>query len=198
MELKKIIEAIIFISETPVNVSHLSKVIENEEPATLKQALLELQTDYDQENKAFHLIEVGGGFIFRTKPEYAFWLRKLKKEQVTRLSKAALETLAIIAYRQPIMKAEMEKIRGVEVGGILRMLMEKNLIKTVGRENLPGKPLIYGTTEKFLTTFDLKNIKDLPTIEELKFLGLDNAQASEPDSDPYREVEAGENSLFEG
>jgi segregation and condensation protein B len=135
--------------------------------------------DYEQ-GHAFTLIEAAGGYCFRTRGEYAFWLRKLKKDQASRLSRAALETLAIIAYKQPVMKAEIEKVRGVDVSGMLRMLMEKNLIRAVGRQELPGRPLIYGTTKKFLEIFDLKDLRDLPTLEELKALAIGEGDEISP------------------
>ncbi len=167
-ELKRIIEAMLFVSETPLSKAQIAAVLENVENAEIAAALAELARDYQDSPHAFNLVEVAGGFCFRTKGDYAFWLRKLKRAQATRLSRAAMETLAIVAYRQPIMKAEVEKIRGVEVGSILRMLMEKDLVRTVGRQDLPGRPLIYGTTKKFLEVFDLNDLSDLPTLEELK------------------------------
>ena len=115
----------------------------------------------------FFLVEVAQGYQFRSKPEYGEWIRKLKKITPTKLSRAALETLAIIAYKQPSRRAEVEAIRGVDVGGILRMLMEKKLIKILGRQNVPGRPIIYGTTAKFLEFFSLKDISSLPTLEEI-------------------------------
>jgi segregation and condensation protein B len=167
-ELSKIIEAILFAAETPLSREQLRQILETYPPPALTAALEELRAYYSQADHAFTLEEVAGGFSFRTKGEYAFWLRRLKREQSARLSPKALETLAIVAYKQPIMKAEIERIRGVDVSAMLRALMEKDLVRTVGRQALPGKPLIYGTTKKFLEVFGLNELGDLPTLEELR------------------------------
>ncbi|MCF8034652.1 MAG: SMC-Scp complex subunit ScpB [Desulfarculaceae bacterium] len=179
-DIKMIVEALLFVSESPLNLAQLCQVMESDDRKAVKEALEELIAEYQQMERAFELVQVAGGFSFRTKPGMAFWLRKLRKQQVTRLSKAALETLAIVAYKQPVLKAEVERIRGVEVGGILRTLMEKGLIRVAGRKDLPGKPLIYSTTRRFLEVFDLKDLKDLPTVEELENLA---GIAAEPPED---------------
>lgn len=182
-ELKRIIEALLFVAETPLSKAHIQQVLENVAGTEITAALKELLADYENSPHAFSLTEVAGGFSFRTRPEYAFWLRKLKRAQATRLSRAAMETLAIVAYRQPIMKAEVEKIRGVDVGSILRMLMEKDLVRIVGRQDLPGRPLIYGTTRKFLEVFDLNDLSDLPTLDELKSLATFDEDEHVPELD---------------
>ncbi|MCB2225929.1 MAG: SMC-Scp complex subunit ScpB [Desulfarculaceae bacterium] len=171
---KRIVEALLFVSDSPLSLAQICQVMEAEDRAAVKEALDQLIEEYQQMERSFELVAVAGGFSFRTKPNLAYWLRKLRKQQVTRLSKAALETLAIVAYKQPVLKAEVERIRGVEVGGILRTLMEKGLIRVAGRKDLPGKPLIYSTTRRFLEVFDLQDLKDLPTVEELENLaGID-------------------------
>ncbi|MCA1988565.1 MAG: SMC-Scp complex subunit ScpB [Desulfarculus sp.] len=170
VDLKRIIEGLIFVSETPLNLAQICAVLETEEKAVVAGALAALVEEYQGLDRAFTLVEVAGGWGFRTNPELAFWIRKLKRDQVTRLSRAALETLAVIAYKQPVMKAEIERMRGVEVSGVLRMLMEKDLVRVAGRKDLPGRPLIYGTTRRFLEVFDLKDLKDLPTLEEMEAL----------------------------
>jgi segregation and condensation protein B len=167
-DLKRILEGLLFAAEGPLSLAQLAKVLETEDKQALGRALGELATEYDYLERAFALVEVAGGWQLRTRPELAYWLRKLKRQAATRLSRAALETLAIIAYKQPVLKAEIERIRGVEVGGVLRMLMEKDLVKVVGRKDLPGRPLIYGTTKRFLEVFDLKDLNDLPTLEEME------------------------------
>lgn len=170
VDLKRIVEALIFVSEAPLPLAQLCAVLETEDKEAVAAALAELVGEYRDMDRAFTIVEVAGGWGFRTRPELAFWLRKLKRDQVTRLSRASLETLAVIAYKQPVMKAEIERLRGVEVSGVLRMLMEKDLVKVVGRKDLPGRPLIYGTTKRFLEVFDLKDLKDLPTLEEMQAL----------------------------
>ena len=176
LELKRIIEALIFVAEAPLSTGQLAQVLETVAPDEIQSALDDLKVEYQNGPQAFVLTEAAGGYGFRTRMEYAFWLQKLKRDQATRLSRAALETLAIVAYKQPIMKAEIERLRGVEVGGMLRMLMEKDLVRAVGRQDLPGRPLIYGTTKKFLEVFDLKDLRDLPTLEELKAMALTDGE----------------------
>jgi segregation and condensation protein B len=170
VDIKTIIEGILFVAEAPLNVSQLAAILETEDQDTIKDALIKLAMELEELDRAFTLVEVAGGWRMRTKSELAFWLRKMKKQQVAKLSPAALETLAIVAYKQPVLRAEVERIRGVDAGGVLRMLMEKELVRVVGRKDLPGKPLIYGTTKRFLEVFDLKSINDLPTMEELESL----------------------------
>lgn len=183
-DLKRIIEALLFVSETPLNLAQLCQVLEDNQRDALKQAIAELEEEYKQSERAMEIVQVAGGWVFRTRKEMAFWLRKLKKQQVTRLSKAALETLSVVAYKQPVLKAEIERIRGVEVGGILRTLMEKNLVRVAGRQDLPGRPLIYCTTRRFLEVFDLKDLKDLPTLEELeKLAGIAQDTPSDQDGE---------------
>lgn len=169
-ELKRIIEALLFVADAPLNLSRLCKLVESEDKALVRQAVEELSQEYRQDGRAMIIEEVAGGYRMRTKPELAGWIRRLARQQAARLSPAALETLAVIAYKQPVLKAEIERIRGVEVGGVLRVLMEKGLIRVVGRQDLPGRPLIYGTTPRFLETFGLKDLKDLPTLEEMEAL----------------------------
>jgi segregation and condensation protein B len=172
-EIKKIVEALLFATDGPLTLNQILQVVENADRDIIRQAISELTKEYEFTERAFELAEVAGGFTLRTRPELSYWLRRLKKQQITRLSRASLETLAIVAYRQPVLKAEIERIRGVEVGGILRTLMNKDLVRVVGRKDLPGRPLIYGTTKRFLEVFDLKSLDDLPTMEEVAQLGGD-------------------------
>ena len=166
-ELRAIIESLLFVSEVPLSLVKLKTILAMHTHGEIIQALEELRQEYDDVRHGFSLDEVAQGYQFRTKPEYGEWIRKLKKIIPTRLSQASLETLAVIAYKQPILRSEIESIRGVDVGGILRLLLEKNLIKILGRKNVPGRPIIYGTTHKFLEFFSLKDISSLPTLEEM-------------------------------
>jgi segregation and condensation protein B len=125
------------------------------------------------------LKEVAGGYQFRTRSDYGPYILRMLKTAPARLSRAALETLAIIAYKQPILRQEIERLRGVDVGGILKTLLEKGLIRIVGRKNLPGRPLIYGTTKKFLEVFDLKDLDSLPKLKEIKALGTSEKTVEE-------------------
>ena len=111
------------------------------------------------------------GFQFRTRPEYAEWIKKLKKTKPLALTQPALETLAIVAYKQPVVRGEIEKIRGVDSGGVLRTLLERKLIKILGKKDVPGKPLVYGTSKQFLEMFGLKDLSSLPTLKDMEGLG---------------------------
>ena len=160
-----IVEALLFAAQSPLSTSQLAKVAELS-TQQVREAIHNLRAYYDSTARAFELVEVGGGWRLRTRSEYGFWVRRLRRQQVMRLSRAALETLAIVAYRQPVMRAEIERIRGVDCGGVLRLLMEKGLVRVAGRKDLPGRPLVYATTRRFLEVFDLKSLKELPTLAE--------------------------------
>ena len=166
-ELRAIIESLLFVSEVPLSLVKIKAILSMHTHGEIVQALEELGQEYAADKHGFFLAEVAQGYQFRSKPEYGDWIRKLKKIIPTRLSQASLETLAIIAYKQPVLRSEIENVRGVDVGGIVRLLLEKNLIKILGRKNVPGRPIIYGTTQKFLEFFSLKDISSLPTLEEM-------------------------------
>jgi len=136
----------------------------------ISSALDDLMHEYQKRGGGVVLEEVAGGYQFRTGDTLAPWVLKFKGQKPMDLSPAAMETLAVIAYRQPVMKSEIEGVRGVDVSGILRGLLEKNLVRIMGRKNVPGRPIIYGTTGRFLETFGLKALSDLPTLREFKEL----------------------------
>ena len=188
-ELRAIIESLLFVSEVPLSLVKIKAILSMHTHGEIIQALEELRQEYADHRHGFFLAEVAQGYQFRTKPEYGDWIRKLKKIIPTRLSQASLETLAIVAYRQPILRSEIESIRGVDVGGILRLLLEKNLVKILGRKNVPGRPIIYGTTHKFLEFFNLKDIASLPTLEEMEEL-IEQASPGEKQRKPH-ESDAG-------
>ncbi|MFN3531931.1 MAG: SMC-Scp complex subunit ScpB [Candidatus Brocadia sp.] len=168
-EIKPIVESLIFAAEEPITLRKLTDIIEGVDSAQIQEAITQLKNDYDVQGRSFQIEEVAGGYQLFTRPEYYEWIAKLRKKSgETKLSQAALETLAIIAYKQPILRANLEAIRGVQSGQIIRLLMEKGLVKVVGRDESLGHPLLYGTTKKFLEYFGLKDIKDLPKIEELE------------------------------
>jgi segregation and condensation protein B len=166
-DVRAIIESLLFVTEVPLTLVKIKSVLSMYTHAEITQALNELLEKYGSDDHGFYLAEVAQGYQLRSKPEYGEWIRKLKKITPTKLSRAAMETLAVIAYKQPIRRAEVEAIRGVDVGGILRLLLEKRLIKILGRQNVPGRPIIYGTTGRFLEFFGLKDISSLPTLEEI-------------------------------
>jgi segregation and condensation protein B len=165
-----IIEALILSSESPLALEKICAVLDAVDKTEVKDALDKLIAGYEERQSGISVQEVAGGFQFRTRPQLAAWVKKLKGTKPASLSPAALETLAIVAYRQPIVKAEIESVRGVDVSAPLKGLLEKKLIRIVGRKDVPGKPIIYGTTKKFLEVFNLKELADLPTMRELKEL----------------------------
>ena len=169
-KIKAIVEALIFASDTPLEPEKIRSVFPEIEKTEIKEIIDQLVVEYNERQGGISLQEVAGGFQFRTNLELGQWIKKLKSTKPHHLSPQALETLAIIAYKQPIVKSEIESIRGVDVGAPLKGLLEKKLIRIVGRKDVPGKPIIYGTTRKFLEVFNLKDIMDLPNIRELKEL----------------------------
>jgi len=168
--LKQTLEAILFTCDEPLTPAKLKDVCGGEpKPEEIKEALVQLKAEYDQTGRAFSLEEIAGGYQVLTRPQYADILSNLKKAKADRkLSAAALETLAIIAYKQPIKRVDLEAIRGAQSGELIRALMERNLVKIAGRDEVPGSPLMYGTTKDFLDTFGLKSVEDLPRPEEVK------------------------------
>ncbi len=166
-EIKPIFESLIFVSDTPVQLETLVEIL----PESSKEAILEgihrIKKEYEEDSRGLELVEVAGGYQFRTKPRWAEWINRLKKAKAVKLSRSALETLAIVAYRQPIIRPEIEEIRGVDSGWVLRTLLEKGLIRMMGRKDIPGRPIIYGTTKTFLELFSLNTLSDLPTLKEI-------------------------------
>ena len=168
-KIKPIIESLIFAAEEPITLRKLVDIIGDIDSAQVLEAVTQLKNDYETQGRSFQIEEIAGGYQLFTKPEYYEWIAKLRKKSgETKLSQAALETLAIIAYKQPILRADVESIRGVQSGQIIRLLMEKDLVKVIGRDESLGHPLLYGTTKKLLEYFGLKDLKDLPKIEELE------------------------------
>jgi len=167
---KAIIEALILTSEAPLALEKICVILDDIEKSEVKKIIEQLIAEYNERQSGIYLAEIAGGFQFRTRSELSPWVKKLKGTKPASLSPAALETLAIVAYRQPIVKAEIEDIRGVDVSAPLKGLLEKKLVRIVGRKDVPGKPIIYGTTKKFLEVFNLKDLSELPTLRELKEL----------------------------
>jgi len=166
-EAKRIIEALLFATNKTVPVNDISNVLEDVEPAVIRDLLNELDKEYEGQGRSFGIAEIAGGFQLVADAYYAPWIKKLlNKERTQRLSMPALETLAIIAYKQPITRSEIETIRGVNVDGIIDSLAEKNLIKTSGRKEAPGRPFFYAITDEFLTHFGLRALEDLPKLRE--------------------------------
>ena len=139
-----------FITDRPIKPSRIADVIDGVDARRVREMILEIQEDYVQRQSAIRVVEIGGGFQMSTKPEFGRWVRRLYNEKMTtKLSNAALETLAIIAYKQPLTRAEMEAIRGVDVAGPLERLLERGLVRVVGKKGTLGRPMVYGTTDEF-------------------------------------------------
>lgn len=173
-ELTKITEAVLFAADAPVSLDKLSDIIDTADRKQIREALKELGERYDAEGRAFALQEVAGGWQIYCRPEYSKWVKELHRGRIpTRLSQAALETLAIVAYKQPIVRAEIETIRGVDSSGVLATLMRRDLITIAGRAPGMGRALMYRTTKEFLRYFGLNFVTDLPRLEEFaEVLGL--------------------------
>ena len=168
-EIKTILESLIFVSDNPVKLDRLAEALDVDKDL-LTTPLKELLEEYQSANRGFILQEVAGGYQFRSRPEYAEWVRRLQKNRPFKFSRAALETLAIIAYRQPVTRAEVEYLRGVDSGGVVKTLLEKHLIRILGKKDIAGRPLLYGTTAEFLQVFGLADLSSLPTLKEFSEL----------------------------
>ena len=187
-ELKAILEAVLFVSPEPVPVARLMSILGTVSKAEVVQALGILTHDLDQDGRGIQLVQIAGGYRLVTKQEYGPWLKRMDKAKAAqKLSRSALESLAIIAYKQPLVRSEIEEIRGVETSGVLRTLCERKLVRIVGRKDVPGRPIMYGTTKFFLEHFGLHDLCQLPPLREFKELG-DSEQALLPIEDESLEV----------
>lgn len=170
MSLPAIIESIIFAAETSLSVERLCELLPEFERDDIRAALAELVGTHEGRSGGVHLVEVAGGWQFRTHPDYQQYVVRHVKTKASKFSQSSLETLAIVAYRQPITRAEVEHLRGVDCGGVLKSLLEKRLVRILGKKDIPGRPLIYGTSKEFLEVFGLKDLKSLPTLKEIQAL----------------------------
>ena len=191
--LKNIIESMLFVSEDPLTIDRIKNVLAFADTKEIRNALKVLLDEYESRKGGFFLHEVAGGYQIRTRPEYTEWIKRLVKPNPRRISKASLETLAIIAYKQPVIRSDIEHIRGVDCGGVIRMLLERKLVRVLGRKKIPGRPLIYATTKQFLETFDLKDLKDLPTPKEIE--ELTNSLSEKKEETSLDSLENPENNL---
>ena len=166
-DIKPILENLLFVSDTPIRLETLIEILPEFGQEIILKGIQQIQTDCREASRGVELVEVAGGYQYRTKPQWAEWVNRLKKVKALKLSQSALETLAIIAYRQPVIRPEIEQIRGVDSGWVVRTLMEKGLVKMMGRKDLPGRPMIYGTTKAFLELFGLNALTDLPNLKEV-------------------------------
>ena len=170
MSLPAIIECIIFAAETAISLDRLCDMLPEFGRDDIRAALAELVDSHEGRGGGIQLVEVAGGWQFRTRPDFQQYVVRHVKTKASRFSQSSLETLAIVAYRQPITRAEVEHLRGVDCGGVLKSLLEKRLVRILGKKDIPGRPLIYGTSKEFLEVFGLKDLKSLPTLKEIQAL----------------------------
>lgn len=189
--LKSAVEALIFASEKPITLDQIKKVLEIPDNPTINKIIQELTAEYAGQNRGIRVVEVAGGFQMITANTFAPFLKKLfKSRNSDRLSKQALETLAIIAYKQPLTKAEIESLRNVNIDGVMKSLLDKNLIRICGRKKVPGRPYVFGSTREFLEHFGLKSLQDLPKIEDFTALAQEKQEQDiEPITQADLEVE---------
>jgi segregation and condensation protein B len=165
---KSIVEALILGTPEPISAQRIAALIPHAKPAAVKRLVEMLNAEYAAERRAFEIWEVAGGYQLRTLAEFAPYLQQIQPTRPMRLSKAALETLAIVAYRQPATRAEVEHVRGVDAGAVLRSLLERKLVRIAGHREVPGRPMLYGTTRRFLEVFGLERLEDLPTLRDIE------------------------------
>ena len=169
-DLPAIIESLIFTADSALSTDRLCDLLTEFERGEIKSALSGLVEYHQGRGGGFELVEVAGGWQFRTRPAFHSYITRHIKTRAAKFSQSALETLAIVAYRQPITRAEVEHLRGVDCGGVLKTLLEKHLVRILGKKDIPGRPLIYGTSKEFLEVFGLKYLKSLPTLREIQAL----------------------------
>jgi len=168
--LKSVVESLLFVADTPLTLDRLCSILEEHDRRDISAAVDELLAEYVEGTRGIYLAEVAGGWQLRSRPENADYLRRLNRSRPYRFSNSSLETLAIVAYRQPITRAEVEYLRGVDSGGVLKTLLEKKMLRILGKKDIPGRPLIYGTSREFLESFNLKDLASLPTLKEVQEL----------------------------
>ncbi|MBN1781701.1 SMC-Scp complex subunit ScpB [bacterium] len=192
-KLQKITEALIFASDTPISVKQMQSIIEEVKPKQIEQAVQELNESYRQTGRTFTIVSVAGGYQMVSRESYAAWIRKLFHKKIkARLSQAALETLSVIAFKQPVSKPDVEAIRGVNCDGVIHTLLERKLIKLSGRGEGPGKPLVFKTTDEFLRYFGINDISDLPKPREIDEILKEEKKPEEVESlDALKAGEAG-------
>ncbi len=188
---RAIIEALLLAAEAPLSVSRIESVLDDASPETIQDALRSLQLEYDGEGRGIHLVRIAGGFQLRTNPAFGDQVRAFFESEPVRLSQAAMETLAIVGYRQPLTRAEVEEVRGVDCSGVLKRLRDFELIDIVGRLDDIGKPHVYGTTDRFLEFFGLEDLSELPTLDESELQALvEMHEEAHPDAEETADDES--------
>jgi segregation and condensation protein B len=191
-DLKSILESLLFVADGPLTVQRLTDVIDGAGKDEIRSILEELDNELQNNRRGIRLVEVAGGYQLRTAKVNADWVKKFLGGRPARMGRATLETLAIVAYRQPITKAEIEAIRGVDVDGVITTLLERNLVRAVARKDVPGRPFLYGTTPEFLELFNLKDLAQLPTLKEMEEMTLPEISGDEVSSDQLQAAQRSE------
>ena len=188
-DLKSILESLLFVADSPLTVQRLAEVIDGSSKDEIRSILDELNNELQNNRRGIRLVEVAGGYQLRTAKANADWVKKLLGGRPARMGRATLETLAIVAYRQPITKAEIEAIRGVDVDGVITTLLERNLVRAVARKDVPGRPFLYGTTPEFLELFNLKDLAQLPTLKEMEEMTLPEIPGEQVPTEQVQQAE---------
>lgn len=197
LDLRPIIEAVLHVATEPLSLARLCQLLDGADPAQVSACIAELREAYRCNHHGISIVEVGGGFEMVTVAEAAPWIRKLyATKSAPRLSKPSLETLAIIAYKQPLTRPEIESIRGVDAAGVVKTLMDRRLVKIVGRKDVPGRPMMFGTTKDFLLAFGLNDLADLPTLRDFAEIAR-ASDATRDEADPALTAPAEETSDVE-
>lgn len=183
------LEALIFSCDEPATAALIRRALPTLTPSRIPDLVAEINEELSGQGRPYEIVQVAGGYRFRTRPDYAEVLRAAQPERRLRLSRPALETLAVVAYRQPVTRPELEDLRCVDCGGVLKSLLDRGLIRIVGRRDGPGRPVLYGTARRFLETFGLESLRDLPTLRDLA--ALDEEQGPRPSPGPALPREAG-------
>jgi len=182
-EQRRIVEALILAAPEPLSPARIGQIVPGLNAAKARKVMEELRAEYDEQGRGFELWEVAGGYQLRTRPDLAGWVKQLQKDRPMRLSRAALETLAVVAYKQPATRAEVEQVRGVEVGPMLRSLVDRALVRIAGHREVPGRPILYGTTKRFLEVFGLGKLEDLPSLRDVEELMREQLDGDVDDAD---------------
>jgi segregation and condensation protein B len=189
--LKSAVEALIFASDKPVTIEQMKKVLDIPDAPAVRKIIEELKAEYESGNRGVRIIEIAGGFQMIASTNFAPFLKKLYKSRFTeKLSNPALESLAIIAYKQPLTKAEIESLRNVNVDGVMKSLLEKEMIRICGRKKIPGRPFVFGTTRQFLEHFGLKSLEDLPKMDDFTAMAKEIEEKNEIEAMPETDTEA--------
>ena len=168
---RRVVEAVILASPEPIAPARIAAVMPRCNPSQVRALVKELNDEYSEARRAFEIWEVAGGYQMRSLPEFSPWLKQVQKTRPLRLSAAALETVAVVAYRQPVTRAEIEHIRGVDCGAVLKSLLERQLVRIAGHREVPGRPIVYATSRRFLEVFGLSKLGELPSLRAIEALG---------------------------